>query len=131
MADHDVEGHLRVIRRVLLSAEWKEICDALALQVESFETVRIPYETSDSELWRICQQNEIVLITGNRNLDGRDSLENTIRELSTESTLPVLTLSEPKRIFRDHKYLEAVVESLLEFLFDLDNYRGTGRLYLP
>ena len=34
-------------------------------------------------------------------------------------------------IMADRDYAARVVAQLLEFLFDLDNIRGTGRLYLP
>ncbi|HWG45363.1 MAG TPA: hypothetical protein VN688_21550 [Gemmataceae bacterium] len=35
------------------------------------------------------------------------------------------------RINHSRAYAERVVERLLEYLIDIDNYRGTGRLYLP
>jgi hypothetical protein len=36
-----------------------------------------------------------------------------------------------QRVLRDRLYAEAVANRLLEFLFDIDSYRGSGRLYLP
>ncbi len=54
-----------------------------------------------------------------------------IRQHNNDQCLPVLTLADPDRIFRDRRYADAVVERLLEILFDLDNLRGSGRLYLP
>jgi hypothetical protein len=45
--------------------------------------------------------------------------------------LPVLTLADQDRVLRDRSYAGVVAERLLEILFDLDNLRGSGRLYLP
>lgn len=42
MADHDIEGHLQVLLKVLSSEDWREIWDELALSVESFESLGIP-----------------------------------------------------------------------------------------
>ena len=85
----------------------------------------------DADLWQLCQQRDIVLLTGNRNAEGPDSLETTIASRRTGHSLPVLTISDPDRLIRDREYAERVVETLIEFLLDLDFLRGTGRLYLP
>lgn len=63
--------------------------------------------------------------------DGSDSLEATIQQHNTPHSLPIFTLANDQRVLRDRLYAEAIADWLLEFLFDIDNYRGTGRLYLP
>lgn len=45
--------------------------------------------------------------------------------------LPVFTFADADRIDQSAAYLDQVVESLLDYLLDEANYRGTGRLYLP
>ena len=40
------------------------------IEVESFERLGLPYNTSDRDLWQLCQQREIVLLTANRNDEG-------------------------------------------------------------
>jgi len=130
MADHDVEGHLQVLLRVLTSAAWRELWSELAYTVESFVSLGIPYNTPDLELWRICQARQIVLITGNRNKAGLDSLTSVIQRINNPSSIPVLTIGDPPRILSSRDYAESVVSRLLEYLVDLENIRGTGRLYL-
>jgi hypothetical protein len=88
-------------------------------------------DATDAQVWQACQENEIVLITGNRNAEGPESLEMTLRKHNDQQRLPVLTLADQDRIIRDRSYAETAVRRLLEILFDLDNLRGTGRLYLP
>lgn len=79
----------------------------------------------------MCQDLGIVLVTGNRNADGVDSLEMTVRNHGTVKSLPVLTISDSKRLLRDRDYPQAAAVKLLEYLTDLENFRGTGRLYIP
>jgi hypothetical protein len=57
--------------------------------------------------------------------------EATIQQHNTTESLPVFTLANDQRVLRDRPYAEAVADRLLEFLFDIDNDRGRGRLYLP
>jgi len=67
MADHDVEGQVQVLLRLLTSPEWHPLWLGLAIRVESFTTLGIAADISDAELWQVCQTRQIVLITGNRN----------------------------------------------------------------
>lgn len=131
MADHDVEGQMQVLLRLLNSPEWRELWSELVIQVESFMSLGVPTNTPDVELWQVCQAQEIVLITGNRNRADRASLETTIQTANTPESLPVLTIAEPQRILSSRTYAERAVERLVEYLIDVENLRGTGRLYLP
>jgi hypothetical protein len=58
-------------------------------------------------------------------------LETTIRTRNTSEHLPVFTLARADRIRKNQAYAELVVERLLEYLLDIENFKGTGRLYLP
>ena len=131
MADHDIEGHLQVLLRMLTSEVWGAIWNELGFHIESFESLRLPYNTPDSELWHLCQARQIVLLTANRNKAGPDALESVIQQFNEPSCLPVLTIAIPNRILSHQDYAQRVAERLLEYLIDLDNIRGTGRLYLP
>lgn len=102
MADHDVEGQMQVLLRLLTSDEWHPLWAALAVRVESFASLEMPADTSDAALWRVCQQQDILLITGNRNKAGAEALEAVIARENTPTSLPVLTLSVPPQVFRSH-----------------------------
>jgi hypothetical protein len=131
MADHDVEGQVQVLLRLLTAAEWHEVWQELAVRVESFAHLGIPPDSSDAELWRICQAQQILLITGNRNSTGPEALETVMARDNTPTSLPVLTIADPRRVLSSRAYAERVASRLLEYLLDLENYRGTRRLYLP
>jgi hypothetical protein len=116
---------------VLHATEWLEFWNHLALVLVTFEALGLDEDTSDREVWRTCQQERLVLITANRNNDGPDSLEATILSENTDSSLPVLTLADADRVFQSSHYAEQVVAKMIEYLIEIDLYRGTGRLYLP
>jgi hypothetical protein len=131
MADHDVEGHLQVLLKVWSSPDWNELWAETFCDIESFDRLGIPANASDDVIWQLCQEREIVLITGNRNAEGNESLEATIRRAGTPRSLPVLTIGDPDRLMRNRHYAEQVAARVYDYLRVLDNLRGTGRLYLP
>jgi hypothetical protein len=79
----------------------------------------------------MCQAQQILLITGNRNSTGPEALETVMARDNTPTSLPVLTIADPRRVLSSRAYAERVAIRLLEYLLDLENYRGTRRLYLP
>jgi hypothetical protein len=73
----------------------------------------------------------MVLITGNRNKDGADSLAATIQVFGENTSLPVMTLADSKLVNVSNAYANRVVDRMLRYLLDIENVRGTGRLWLP
>ncbi len=131
MADNDVVGQVRTLVQLCESAPWDEFWRGARCELQTFADLGLAEDATDAQLWWACQKNDVLLITGNRNAEGPESLETTIRRHNDERCLPVLTLADQDRIARESRYAETVVERLLEIFFDLDNLRGTGRLYLP
>jgi hypothetical protein len=70
-------------------------------------------------------------VTGNRNAQGPTSLEAVIRRLNRPDCLPVVTLADPRRLLTDSGYAGRTAERLLDYLMQIEQYRGTGRLYVP
>lgn len=82
-------------------------------------------------IWRTCQREGLVLITGNRNKRGPESLEAVIQGENQLDSLPVITISNADRVLQDRLYAEKVAESLLDYLLRIEEVRGAGRLYVP
>ena len=82
-------------------------------------------------MWQCCQDNQLLLLTDNRNDDGPNSLEATICRRNAPHCVPVFTIGNVRAILTGHDYVDRVIERLFRYLLELDNIRGTGRLYLP
>ncbi len=131
MSDNDVQGQVSRLMDICQLSPWVELWRDLECVLCTFEDFDLPEDATDAVIWQACQTNDILLITGNRNAEGPESLEMTMRQRNTPSCLPVLTLANPDRIQRELQYAESVVERLFDILIDPDTLRGTGRLYLP
>jgi hypothetical protein len=70
-------------------------------------------------------------VTGNRNDDGPDSLEATIRNENQPDSLPVITIANTERVLKHRQYAHTVAERVLEKLIAIDDFRGTGRICVP
>jgi hypothetical protein len=131
LADINVQGQLELLLHVWESAPWREIWESLNLTVFSFEELGLARDVADDVLWETCQQRQIVLLTANRNDEGPDSLEATIRDRNALDSLPVFTLADAQRLQNEPVYAKQTAEKLLDYLFRIDEVRGTGRLYVP
>ena len=50
---------------------------------------------------------------------------------NTAACLPTFTIGNAKRLMVDKAYARQVAVKLLEYLLDIEQYRGAGRLYVP
>jgi hypothetical protein len=131
LADANCEGYLALLLRLFQEGWRHDVWEVLHLTRVSLADLGLEPDASDRVVWEVCQREQIVLLTANRNDAGPDSLEATIQQHNTPASLPVFTLANEQRVLRDRLYAAAVADRLLEFLFDIDSYRGTGRLYVP
>jgi hypothetical protein len=126
-----VRKQRRALLAIWTSDAWRDLWDALGLVVENFRTEGLADNATDAEIWRTCQREELVLITGNRNKRGPDSLEATIQNENRPNSLPVITIPDTTRVVQDRLYAERVAERLLDYLMRIAEVRGAGRLYVP
>src|SRR5437867_2878067 len=131
MADINAEGHLEILLYCWQSEYWLEVWEHLGLSVVTFEECGLNRESPDSVIWQCCQDRQLVLITANRNDDGPDSLEATIRDRNKAESLPVFTLADSDRLKHDAQYAARTAVKLLQYFLEIDNVRGTGQLYVP
>ncbi|MFN8493773.1 MAG: hypothetical protein U0350_39590 [Caldilineaceae bacterium] len=129
LSDHNCEGQAQAIFNVLVYQGWLELAP---VELRWFRDVDLPIKASDETVWRFCQENRYILLTGNRRTDdGAKSLEFTVRRLVTPSSLPVLTIGNLRRVQADARYREQCADRLMNILLDLERYLGVMRLYLP
>lgn len=130
LSDHNCEGQAQAIFDVLTyRGVWLEL---VPMELVWFRDVRLPATADDEIVWRFCQEQHYLLMTGNRRTDDREkSLEYIIRRWNTAQSLPILTIGNLKRVATDLAYRERCAERLAEIVADLDRYMGGGRVYLP
>ena len=131
LADVNVEGQVARLALRMQAEPWLEFWNYLDLRCLKFSDVGLQAKDPDSVVWRRCQEQRLLLLTNNRNDDGPDSLEATIRTYNTPESLPVFTFGDADKISKSQEYAEEVIESLFDQLLRIDTLNGTGRLFLP
>jgi hypothetical protein len=127
LVDHNLEGQSLLLAGTLFEQSWITLLDARFMRLMD---AGLPDNSCDRAVWRHAQATEMVLLTANRRMVGTDTLEQTIREEITPTSLPVVTITAAKRM-NERKYRERCSDCLAEILFDLDDYREAGRLFIP
>jgi hypothetical protein len=117
--------------RLLATDPWREVWEDLNLPLRNFGDFNLSRDAQDAAIWEVCQREQLILLTENRNAEGPDSLEETIRTRNRPDSLPVFTLANAQHFLHSKAYAERVVWRFLDYLIDIEKNRGTGRLYLP
>lgn len=127
LVDHDIEGMARLLWRAIRAEGWLELC---SIRIILFADVGLATDSKDRDVWRFAQRNGMILLTGNRNMENKDSLEQTLRDENTPECLPVLTVSRVGRL-DERLYRLKCVERIMEIAVYLEDYLGTARIFIP
>lgn len=127
LSDHDIEGQAHSIFGVLGAEGW---LDMVELRLTTFSEVGLAFDSSDKVVWQFAQEHGMILLTNNRNMDGEDSLEQTLREENTSTSLPVITIANAGRL-SEKLYRERCAFQLLEIALELEKHLGRSRVYIP
>ena len=128
LIDHNIEGHAVVLFGSIASQGWLEL---VSIRFATFAAIDLSFDSSDRVVWQLAQKNQMILLTANRSMEGSDSLEQVLREENTLNSLPVLTIGDADRLLSEPAYRALCVERLLEIVLDIDDYRGTRRIFIP
>ena len=127
LVDHNMEGQAILLWGVLAAEGW---LDLVPVRLMTFGEVGLPFDSDDRTVWRFVQAQRMLLLTDNRSMKGPDSLEQTIREERTSTTLPVITIGSLDRL-DEHAYRERCATRLVEIALDLETYAGVTRVFIP
>jgi hypothetical protein len=128
LVDHNLEGHALILSGSIANLGWLEL---LPIRFTTFEEVALSITSDDRVVWRFAQVNQMILLTANRSMKGRNSLEQVMREENTSTSLPVVTIGNADRILSDPDYRNRCVDRLIEIVLDIDDYRGSRRIFIP
>jgi hypothetical protein len=127
LSDHDVLQQAHLIWGVFSVDEWRYFgVDGFV----SFIDVGLDSTASDRQIWMKCQSGNLLLLTANRNAEEADALTNVIAELNHVGCLPVLTIGRPQQII-EYSYREDCAYRIADIAVDLEQVRGSGRLFIP
>jgi hypothetical protein len=127
LGDHNMEGRATLLWGTLASEGW---LDLVPLHLVTFAEAGLPVNSSDRVVWRFAQTQRMLLLTDNRSMKGENSLEQTIREESTATSLPILTIGSVDRLDK-RDYRDRCATRLVEIVLDLDYYVGVSRVFIP
>jgi hypothetical protein len=128
LIDHNLKGHALVLFGAIASQGWLDI---VPMQFVTFAEMDLLIDSDDRTVWRLAQENQMILLTANRSMKGKDSQEQVMREENTSESLPVITVSNADRLLNDSEYRGRCVESLVEIVLYIDTYRGARRIFIP
>ncbi len=127
LADYNLNRQAILISGSLVAGGW---LDLAPVRLVTFEVVHLPADSNDRVVWRFAQANGMLLLTANRNAKDEDSLEQVMREENMPDSLPIITIGDSERV-NEYNYRENCVERLVEILIDIQDYLGSGRLFIP
>jgi len=112
LADHNLEGQALLLWGHLAAEGW---LDLLPLRLVTFANVSLLASSNDRVVWQFAQDHQMLLLTGNRNRKGADSLEQTIREENAPTSLPVITIARVD-LLDSSDYRQRCITRLIEIL---------------
>ena len=127
LIDYNLRGQAVLLWGTIAAEGWLDI---VPIRFVGFEEVGLLENSSDRLVWQVAQNNQMIILTANRNMKGDNSLEQAIREGNTMTSLPVVTIGNKERL-DEQNYRERCASRLVEILFDIDNHMGVGRIYIP
>lgn len=128
LVDHNFKGHARILLGSIASQGW---LDVVPIRFVMFEEVGLSIDSSDRVVWRVAQENQMLLLTANRSMKDEDSLEQVMREENTQNSLPVVTIGNADRVLNDSSYRERCVDRIVEIAIYTANYMGARRVFIP
>ena len=128
LIDHNLRGHAVILLGSLEASGW---LDLISIRFVLFEEVGLPIDSNDRTVWEFAQSNQMILLTANRSMKGKNSLEQVIREENTSTSLPVVTIGSIDRLLTEPGYGERCVNRLVEIVVDIEDSRGARRIFIP
>ena len=128
LIDHNFKGHARILLGSIASQGW---LDFVPIRFVMFEEVGLSIDSSDRVVWKVAQENQMILLTANRSMKDEDSLEQVMREENTQNSLPVVTVDNADRVLNDSSYRERCVDRIVEIAIYTVSYMGARRVFIP
>lgn len=127
LIDQDMLGFDLYLVEGLKETGWDQL---IRVEFKRLRDYGFPDNLPDQEIWRFVQTQRLLLITNNRNNEDETSLQATMWRENTPESLPIITVSDKNALIQSD-YRQRVAQSLARIFIDLENYLGTGRVFVP
>ena len=127
LVDQDLLGFDVFLEQGLKETGWDQL---IQFQFKRLRDFGLPPNLPDQEVWQFVQTHRLLLITNNRNSEDETSLNSTMWRENTPESWPIVTVSDKDSLLLPD-YRQRVALSLAEIILYFDNYRGTGRVFVP
>lgn len=109
LVDHNLGGHAQILLGNIASQGWLEL---LSIRFVTFKEMNLSIDSSDRIVWQVAQENQMILLTANRSMKNKDSLEQVLREENRLDSFSVVTIGNTDRFLEDRAYRNQCVDSI-------------------
>ncbi len=120
-------GDVDLLVGALTATGWLEL---VSIHFVTLAEAGLPSNIDDRTIWHFCQTERMLLLTANRSMKGRDSLEAVLREENQLDSLPVITVGNRDSL-SDPAYRKRCIERLVDIVVDIESQLGRRRIFIP
>lgn len=128
LVDHNLERYAAILLGKIATDGW---LDLIPVRFITFKEIELSTDSSDRVVWQVAQDNQLLLLTANRNMKGEDSLEQVLREDNSPNSFPIVTIGSLDRFRNESSYRSQCADRIIEILLNIENYIGVGRIFIP
>jgi hypothetical protein len=128
LIDYNLQKYAAILLGRIANDGW---LDLIPIRFIFFNDIDLPIDSNDRFVWRLSQENRMILLTANRNMKGEDSLEQVLREDSTIDSLPVITIGNLDRFSKEPSYRSRCADRIIDIVLNIEDYMGVGRIFIP
>jgi len=128
LIDYNLQKYAAILLGKIANDGW---LDLIPIRFIFFNDIDLPTDSNDRFVWRLSQENRMILLTANRNMKGEDSLERVLRENNTIDSFPVITIGNLDRFSKESSYRSRCADRIIDIVLDIEDYMGVGRIFIP
>lgn len=128
LVDYNLQKYASILLGRIASDGW---LDLIPIRFIFFSDIDLPIDSNDRIVWKLSQENRMILLTANRNMKGEESLEQVLRENNTVESLPVVTIANLDRFSKEPTYRSRCADRIIDIVLNIEDYLGAGRIYIP
>jgi hypothetical protein len=128
LIDYNLQKYAAILLGRIANDGW---LDLLPIRFIFFNDIDLPTDSDDRVVWTFSQENQMILLTANRNMKGEDSLEQVLREGNTVDSWPVVTIGNLDRFSKDPSYRSQCADRIVDVVLNIEDYMGAGRIFIP